>query len=1048
MEDLQDDFSGPSARSIAAELKDDIYYKLVEDFSGPQTGDFLHVLEKPCTNRFLIQVGLMREENDTPWAHVVKWLQKIFPEYGSADFQCLIERNTETALSLIGDAKELFLVSDVNFEFVGPICDTIGIGRTDLLEMSDFSDRVKLSDVTNALLLELTSFIAREKIGPIALVSWIHNFDRTFCSDGNIERANKLLRASLERFWSQYRECQSSRNRSSGLFEDFLQSPFALIRDVRDPEYRRVAAIKGHMKRKRLELSQQQSDFTAYGIKEESEPFDIAKHNISPKYKKTKRRMESQQDYSYHSPYLVDVKEENDPESFRNEPTHKSQALEFEEDPRIDTGDCVTIIDTAFLAFQKLTEMYGGKNASAKKVSMELLENQLSLMLVEDAVMCSLNEKVNAHARNLADASVENPQCVVPLLTFLHCNTHFFFDFVDAVEKQIMSFEREIISTTGDKLGRDNNPKFRSFVNFDESAITRYISMACEILCPRKETANSFRRHWLAFCIERNNPSTLPIGQSNRFINYFEAAAGLVHHYKDVALFVSDLQQLNDESNIVLDSVNDDASDEAIQTLVCVLAVVYCKVLGPFWQLLKSDAQYVLFSKYIYCLYKKLLEWSEDVSALLEPEPEANVFLQVPMQEKSFSGVFAFCRDNEDNQFGTLLKVCLQSMMKVVAAVIEEDLNEFLPGGKYCKEPSTELAEEFADCKFSHLMGEYPFSHTYSCKKIRSKKSAKTRTSTEGNAPEGPERPPTPSLQEEMTSQEIPANPSRKQNNPKPHTTSVKANLRSLDRFKKKALSKLIDQRQKIQMQDLHYRKMIVAAVGKHGGPCKSVQDVDRLLVKMEGSDQTKKREAIRCELSYQKCVVGVRDNSLNQIGFRLQDMVNKLKAVLANEKSSTSIISEPTTNVVIHVGSSATAEDTQGEPVGEPEEQIQEEPQEQLQSEPQEQTQGEPQEQTQGEPQRDPQGELQEQTQREPQEPTQVELQEQTQGEPQAKQQGEPQGEPQAKQQGKPQAKQQGEPQKEPQAKQQGEPQKEPQAKQKGEAKEKTLRRSTRRTT
>ncbi|XP_036423512.1 solute carrier family 52, riboflavin transporter, member 2 isoform X1 [Colossoma macropomum] len=903
MEDLQDSaFSGPTAMSLTTELKDDFYFKLVDDFLGPQTGDLLGPEEKPCTNRFLVQVGLMREENDVPWVNILKWLQKIFPKNESADFRCLIERNTETALSLTGDARKSFLESDVNFEFVGPICDSIGIGRRDLLEMSDFSDRAELTDVTNGLILELTSFIAREKIDPVVLVSWLRNFDPTFCSDGKIQKANKLLQASLKKFRIQYRNSQRSRNRSSGLFDEFLHSPFELVSDLDDLEYRRAAVVKGLWKRKQLRLTQEESNFQTLKIKEENEPFDISEDNASSGYGRSKD--------SYQAPHLIDVKEEYDPESIRSDPA-QVQPLDLEENPPSDTGDCVTLLDTSFMSLQKLTELYGGKNETAKKVSMDLLKNQFSLMLREDLKMKSLNEKVTVHA------VAEEDQPVLPPLSFLQCTTHFLFDVVDAVEKQIMSYEREIVNNTGDKLGRDNNPRFRSFVNFDESAVTRYIHMACEILCPREETSSSYRRHWLAFCIERNNPSTLPMNRSNRFMNYFEAAAGLVHHYKDVALFVSDLQQLNDDSNILLDSVSDDASDEAIQTLACVVAVVYCKVLGPFWQLLKSDAQYSLFSKYIFCLYEKLLEWSQDVSALLRPEPLINVFLQVPMQEKNFSGVFGFCQANADNQFGTLLKVCLQRMTQILAAVMEEDLKDFLPGGKYCKEPSPELVEQLSDCTFSQLMGEYPFGHTYSYNK---KRPDKVHVQTEGSTPEDSARLPVASPQGKTTSPEVPSGPFMKRRTSKPYVMFERANLRPLERIKKKRLQ-LIDQRQKVQRQDQFYKKMIVAAVAKNGGPCKTVQDVDRLLTQMEGAHHAQKRAAIRCELTYQKFMAGSKEKKPEHIGFSLGDMVSKLKAILPSEKSAASLASAPTTNVVVHVGGDGNQSSDVAPDVSEPQE-------------------------------------------------------------------------------------------------------------------------------
>ncbi|KAF4073774.1 hypothetical protein AMELA_G00247150 [Ameiurus melas] len=559
--------------------------------------------------------------------------------------------------------------------------------------------------------------------------------------------------------------------------------------------------------------------------------------------------------------------------------------FDFEDETKVDTGDCLSILDIAVLSLQKLTEMYGGRTDGAYLVSMDLLKNQYALMLKEDLKMQSLNEKILAY--NLT----EN-QPVVPPLNFLHCNTHFLLNFIDAVEKQIMSFEREIVNTTGDKLGRDKNPKFKGFLNFEESAVTRYINMACEILCPRGESNNNYRRHWLAFCVERNNPSRLPVNQSNRFINYFEAAAALIHHYSDVALFVSDLQLLKDDSNIFLESVNSDASDEAMQALLCVVAVVYCKVLGPFWQLLKSDAQYVLFSKYLFCLYEKLLEWSQDASVLLQPEAVANVFLQVPMQENNFPGVFTFCHGNANNQYGALMKECLQRMMKVIASVMEENLKDFLPGGLYCKDPSGELMERFASCTLSQLMGEYPFGHTYSNKnrldKAQVQSEDMSHDDSDGNgavsSPQGPAV--------------------KRRSASKPYIMFDRVNLRPLNKMKKKRLTELADKKlQKLKMQDQNYKKKVIASVTKNGGPCKSIQDVDQLLLRMEGAHYAQKREAVRSELNYLKFVIGCRDQRLNRLGFSLSDLVNKLKAVLPCQNQSTSLITKPTKHYVIHVG-------------------------------------------------------------------------------------------------------------------------------------------------
>ncbi|XP_077051513.1 solute carrier family 52, riboflavin transporter, member 2 isoform X2 [Siphateles boraxobius] len=577
MEDLQDfSSSSASAMTIAAELKDDFYSKLVDDYLGAHYGELLELDEKPWKNRMLVQIGLMREEQDLSWVDVIQWLQKIIPMFQSADFQSLIERNTTTALSLNVDARENFLESDVNFEFVGPICDSIGIGRRDLLEMSDFSDRAKLTGLTNGLILELTNFISREKLDPVVLVSWIRNFEPLFCYDGKIQKAYKLLRANLKNFRIQYRNNQRSRKRSRGLLEEFLQSPFDLAPegDADDIEYRRVAMIKAHLRKKRSISVHKPTT----AVKKEDEPFDILQTDNTVK---TQFQHEPKQ-----IPHVISVKREQRSQSHQT----LIQSLEdVDEDPRSDTGDNVTLLDISVLSWQKIADVFGGKNEAAKVASMDLLQNHFSAMLKEDANLRSLNDKVK-----------ESTHPLVPPLNFLRYICQFLFELIDVTEQQMMSFGRDLVNTTGEKLGRDKHPRFQSFVNFDESAVARYIHTASEILCPSEETNPNYRRYWLAFCLERKNPSRLPINRSNRVINYFEAAAGLIHHLEDVVLFVSDLQLLNENSNsnILLESVNADANDEALQALVCVVAIVYLKVLGPFWQLLKSDGEYPLFSRF------------------------------------------------------------------------------------------------------------------------------------------------------------------------------------------------------------------------------------------------------------------------------------------------------------------------------------------------------------------------------------------------------------------------------------------------------------------
>ncbi|XP_076158045.1 solute carrier family 52, riboflavin transporter, member 2 isoform X1 [Alosa pseudoharengus] len=825
--DQDSGLAGPSILSLADELRDDTYDKLVGDFLGSQTGEGLQLDERPCKNRLLVQVGLMREDNEVQWGPVLKWLQKIFSMFQSADFQCLIERNIETTLSLTGDARKKFLESDVNFEFVGPICDSIGIGRTDLLEMSDFSEQAQCTEITNGLMLELSNFVMREKIDTLVLVSWLKNFDPQFCSDGKIQKANRWLKAKLKKFMVHYRNFQRTRYRSNGLMDQFLQTPFDLYSDDTD-------AVDKPSRRGNFKKRGQKRRPGRPRLKEEDEPMAVTQKQTANRHK------------------LVTVKEEYDSDGYnsQSEPVPGSRG-----NPHINDGESLTLLDVSIISVQKLSNVYGGKTEVSKQVSLDLLKNQYTLMLAEDDGMSFMTEQINA---------LSDTHSLVSPLDFLHYNTHYLLDIYDAIEQQIMSFEQEIKSTTGEKLGRDNNSTFKYFVNFDESATCRYIRMASDMLSPHENTKNNCRRHWLAFCVERGNPSKLPANVSNRFNNYFEAAAALLHHRTDVVLFFSDLQALNDEPNIILDSINEDANDDAIQALVCVLAIVYCKVLGPYWQLLKSKAQYALYSRYIYCLYQKLLQWSKDATTLMEPEMATNVFLQVPLQESTFSKVFSFCSTNAENQFGILIRTCLEKVMKVIAAVTEENLKDFLPGGVYCQEPSAEVSNQLMNCTFSHLMGEYPFGQAFPYKSQRPDLASSSDSS---RMPLGQKnRFPPPGKPQSKTMQQSP-----------PPVFS-----KPLIKKQRKLLLPVAMEQSEDQSEAT--RETILMSIEKNGGPCRTKQDVDKLLLRLEGATHAQKREAIRCELGYQKVVLGSRNPNLAHVGFSLTDMVAKLKVVLPNE--------------------------------------------------------------------------------------------------------------------------------------------------------------------
>ncbi|XP_010782165.1 uncharacterized protein [Notothenia coriiceps] len=831
MEDVQDFSLGGKEAVTEANLRDEYYWKLVADFIGPQSGEGLELESAPCKNRLLIQVGLLTEDNNFPWIAIVSWLMKIFPSHWSTNFRCLVERGIATTLSLGSDARQIFLDSDVNFNFVGPICDSIGVERQHLLEIRDFSERAQSIEVTNGLILELSNFVSREKLAPVVIVTWLRNFNPEFCKKGDFQKAYKVLRPKIKKLKLHYRNYETRSHRRNAAMENLLQSPFELVRK----KMPKVTVKKRMRKDDTIHLEK-------VIIKEEYESHEITEGEES-NLRRDVKKIIVKEDASLNDDSDEDLDESNDGEETS--------------DNKEDTS---TLLDIAMLSVQKLSKMYGGKTEACKQVCLDLLKNQYALTCKEHRAMAEFEQKL--------DTLCGEPSLVYPVV-FLNYNANFLVDLQDAVEQQIMAFEKEIILSTGEKLGRDRLSKFKSFVNLSESTTSRYIHMACDILNTTNPYMNNYRKHWVAFCEEKKNPSRIAVNPSKRFQNYFEAAAGLIHHHKETALFFSDLLAMTNDTNIILESVAADANDSVIQSFVCVLAIVYCKVLGPYWQLLNSSGDYSLFCQYILSLYQKFLDWSKDPSTLLEPEAETNVFLQYPSQEKIFDGVFHFCGQWHTNR--DLIRACLKRIVKVIAAVTEEHLKDFLPGGTFGQIPSPDLISQLESCTFSALMAKYPFS-TAEESPIKKKKPDKSyKRSSQKNLQEDDDQ----SGSSDSSSDES--------------SSWQRSGQNDADSPKIKKVRKV--QEERVENNDRDY---IVAKVKRNGGPCKTQQDVDKMMLRFDGKTREEKREGIRCEIMYQKMVLDNTDQNLGGTFSNTTQMVLKLKLALPRVKPGYSLVWAP----------------------------------------------------------------------------------------------------------------------------------------------------------
>ncbi|XP_015213110.1 solute carrier family 52, riboflavin transporter, member 2 isoform X1 [Lepisosteus oculatus] len=838
---------------IADDLRDETFFKLVENFIGSQSGKRPDISRIPCNNRFLVQVGLIREENQASWSNVVKWLERLFPRYKSIDFQNLIESAIATVLRLSGKQKRAFLEENVDFEFVGPICDRLGIRRTDLLELSDFSDRVKFVRLTNGLVLELQNFIAQQKIDPSVLVCWLRNFCPQFCGDGNVVKASRFLENKLEKLKIEGQIQQKRRYRGNKFFKmefELFPNLHGAEEQIMRSSYKKLLP-KIQIKKETEGLRNQDS---IQGLQEADGEYFLQNRGeterVFPKKEEnptwtlhaiTENTAVLSQCLTYEQTNQEGFQDQSSTGKYCHLMERKPLTMDLEGSLNAVEVEVLTLLDVSVLAFQKLLEVYGTKTEQCNQAFGELLKEHFALMSEEDSVMKAFGERINLCRQEYF--------AVPSLLHFLRCNTYFLHDLSDATEKQIMCFEREITSVAGGKLGRDKNPKFANFVNFTESSSSRYIHMACDVLSHHSEAKHGCREQWLDFCQISGKTSKLTNGRSNRFINYFEGAAGLIHHHSDITTFFSEhLSRALQKPNVIQESVKDDACDHIIHTLVCVLALVYCKIIGPYWQLLKSTAEYFYFHRYVQCLHQKLDQWSVDASPMLVPEySNTNLFQQFPLQEKCFHGVFSCC--TVKNKYLPLIKKSLETIMKTFVTVIERNFKDFLPGGEYSQDPTLGVCAKLRPCQLRQLMGEYPFGHGCTNQMLQSSDVQRSFYTSQRSSEES----------SQVT-----------------HFQMPEKDIES----KKKKMKRL---------QHISNKNSILAAVVKSGGPCRTKQDVDCLLSKLVGANHAQKREAIRLQISYQKVILGSKDRNLNHIGFSLKDMVEKLKMVLADEPQGTS---------------------------------------------------------------------------------------------------------------------------------------------------------------
>lgn len=356
-----------------------------------------------------------------------------------------------------------------------------------------------------------------------------------------------------------------------------------------------------------------------------------------------------------------------------------------------------TLLDNVISMMDELSYIYDEENCV--DVCKTMISKMFATMSDRSSVNKKFNEELRKHKQDIAkpDSTGSNNND----LTYLYCNAHFLLGLSHKCESTLKEFEKKLETELGRPLGRNNSAKFKNW-HGSESNAARYVRTASDVLGPRGDQKNGCQAHWNAYLSKDNHKSYVTSFRSNRFNNLFQGSRGLFHHQSDIVEFLSDYKS---DLNLKLQSVLLDASSIEIQSIIRALGIVFCKITGPWWEMLNGGVEYVDQYKYIQTMLSKFRDWSTDASELFQPG--CGIFPEFsPRYTEATTTLFNSPNSCSDT---SMTKQALQAMILGFIQVTEKQLADFLPGGEFGSEPSVLKRAQMKHCKITNLLSEHEF---------------------------------------------------------------------------------------------------------------------------------------------------------------------------------------------------------------------------------------------------------------------------------------------------------------------------------------------------
>ncbi|XP_041362472.1 uncharacterized protein LOC121378388 [Gigantopelta aegis] len=518
------------------------------------------------------------------------------------------------------------------------------------------------------------------------------------------------------------------------------------------------------------------------------------------------------------------------------------------------TEDTKTLLDISVTLLKELADIYDDDGDSVDQNFKELLQKLSGLMSDRASVNKSFNKAMNQCRQEvLEDNSAQ--------LQFLYCSAHFLLGLSSEGEKVLKCLQKELDG----KLGRDQLSIFNSFSSSGESAVSRYIRTACDVLGPRGDEKSGCRDAWEAFCAMKGLTSHIKSYRGNRFNNFFEGAASLHFHRKDIQDFFSNYSL---SLNLKLQSVLADCQCDVVDTLIAAVGITYFTVTGPYWNLCTSKTEYLDLYRYMSPMREKFQQYSSDASPLLEDPLSV-----IPEFSVEGGEVVAALMEVPDRK---LLLDTLQKLFSGFLAVTDRQLADFLPSGKYYDIQDPILRQKMRHCQLTNLTGEQNLGDLDYSLFVKRHASLHYRSFTNMMS------------RNKTMSSWFHKKTAVEQRDLLSMSKSKSEPLRLKHKDVEKAIlcqrqEKLLMNQKQLEEKRLKVikRKSVLSeTVKQQGGPCLCPNDVDTLLKNC--STKTAAKVRLNAEIQYQKVVLGTRNNLLKSAKLSNDEVADNLKKYLA----------------------------------------------------------------------------------------------------------------------------------------------------------------------